>query len=53
MYEGLESYLSHAIETGLKISTFNRCSAGVKHFLINVLGQVETEQNKERIALLH
>lgn len=50
--ETLEAYLLHTVETGLKISTFNRRSASIKHFLINVLGQTESDEQKKRIALL-
>ncbi len=51
-FETLEAYLNQTVETGLKISTFNRRSASVKHFLVNELKLVETEENKQRIALL-
>lgn len=51
-FEALEAYLLHTVETGFKVSTFNRRSASVKHFLVNVLGQVESEKQKKRIALL-
>ncbi|MBM7664543.1 integrase/recombinase XerC [Solibacillus kalamii] len=51
-FEALEKYLLHTIKTGLKISTFNRRSASVKHFLVNVLGQTESDEQKKRIALL-
>lgn len=50
--ETLEAYLLHTVETGLKMSTFNRRSASVKHFLINILGQTESDEQKKRIALL-
>ncbi len=51
-FESLEAYLLYTVETGLKLSTFNRRSASVKHFLVNVLGQTESEEQKKRIALL-
>lgn len=51
-FEGLEAYLKHTIDTGLKVSTFNRRSAGVKHFLVNEYGQLETDEQKKRITLL-
>lgn len=51
-FVGLELYLIHTVETGLKISTFNRRSASVKHFLVDVLGQTESDEQKKRIALL-
>lgn len=43
-FVALESYLLHTVETGLKVSTFNRRSASV--------GQMESEEQKKRIALL-
>lgn len=51
-FEALEAYLLNTVESGLKISTFNRRAASVKHYLVNVLGQAETEGQKKRIALL-
>ncbi|MFY0518250.1 tyrosine-type recombinase/integrase [Lysinibacillus sp. UGB7] len=51
-FVGLEAYLLYTIEQGRKLNTFNRRSASVKHFLVNELGLVETEANKQRIALL-
>lgn len=51
-FETLEKYLLHTIETGLKLSTFNKRSAGIKHFLVNIYGLIETEDQNKRIALL-
>ncbi len=51
-FAGLESYLVHTVETGLKLNTFNRRSASVKHFLVNELGLAETDEQKQRIGLL-
>lgn len=51
-FETLEKYLLHTIETGLKLSTFNKRSAGIKHFLVNTYGLIETEDQNKRIALL-
>ncbi|MFJ7731538.1 tyrosine-type recombinase/integrase [Lysinibacillus sp. NPDC097231] len=51
-FETLEKYLLHTIETGLKLSTFNKRSAGIKHFLVNACGLTETEEQNKRIALL-
>lgn len=51
-FESLEAYLLHTVKTGLKLSTFNRRSASVKHFLVNELGHLESEGQKKRIALL-
>lgn len=51
-FEALEAYLLHTVNAGLKISTFNRRSASVKHFLVTVLGQTESDEQKKRIALL-
>ena len=51
-FETLESYLRRTVESGLKLSTFNKRSAGVKHFLVNTYGLNETAEQKERIALL-
>ncbi|MFJ8460882.1 tyrosine-type recombinase/integrase [Lysinibacillus xylanilyticus] len=48
----LELYLHHTIETGLKLSTFNKRSAGIKHFLVNTYKLIETEDQSKRIALL-
>ncbi len=48
----LEKYLLHTIQKGLKLSTFNKRSAGIKHFLVNTYGLVETEEQNKRIALL-
>ncbi|WP_332647128.1 tyrosine-type recombinase/integrase [Lysinibacillus sp. 54212] len=51
-FETLEAYLLHTVKIGLKLNTFNRRSASVKHFLVNELGQVETEDNNKNVALL-
>lgn len=51
-FETLEKYLLHTIETGLKLSTFNKRSVGIKHFLVNTYGVIETEDQNKRIALL-
>lgn len=51
-FETLESYLLHTIDSGLKLSTFNKRSAGVKHFLVNTYGLAETADQKKRTALL-
>src|SRR5690554_3346210 len=51
-FASLESYLLETIEKGLKLSTFNRRSASVKYYLINRFKQVETPEQKQRIALL-
>lgn len=51
-FEALEAYLLHTVETGLKVSTFNRRSASVKYYIVNVLGQAESEEQRKRIALL-
>ncbi|UDK98251.1 site-specific integrase [Lysinibacillus sphaericus] len=48
----LERYLLHTIETGLKLSTFNKRSAGVKHYLVNHYKLIETEDQSKRITLL-
>lgn len=48
----LEKYLLHTIQKGLKLSTFNKRSAGIKHFLVNTYRLVETEEQNKRIALL-
>ncbi|QTD42796.1 site-specific integrase [Sporosarcina sp. Te-1] len=51
-FKTLELYLYHTVESGLKLSTFNKRSAGIKHFLVNTYGLNETAEQKERIALL-
>lgn len=51
-FAGLEAYLVHTIEQGLKLNTFNRRSASVKHFLVHECGLVETDEQKQRIAIL-
>lgn len=51
-FETLESYLLHTIEKGLKLNTFNRRSASVKHFLVNELKLTESDEQKKRIAFL-
>lgn len=51
-FETLEAYLLHTVKTGLKLSTFNRRSASVKHFLVHELGQVETDDSKQTIAMI-
>ncbi|MFK5709840.1 tyrosine-type recombinase/integrase [Lysinibacillus boronitolerans] len=51
-FETLEKYLLHTIETGLKLSTFNKRSAGIKHFLVNTYRLIETDEQSKRIALL-
>lgn len=51
-FETLESYLLETIEKGLKLSTFNRRCASVKHFLVNEYGIIETVEQSQRIALL-
>lgn len=51
-FAGLESYLVHTIEQGLKLNTFNRRSASVKHFLVHECGLMETDEQKQRIAIL-
>ena len=48
----LEAYLVHTVETGLKLNTFNRRSESVKHFLVNQLGLMETDEQKQRITIL-
>lgn len=51
-FETLEKYLLHTVESGLKLSTFNKRSAGIKHFLVNTYGLNETADQSKRIALL-
>lgn len=51
-FESLEKYLFQTIEVGRKLSTFNRRAAGVKYYLINQYGLIETEQQSQRIAQL-
>lgn len=51
-FSALEAYLLHTFKSGLKLSTFNRRSASVKHFLVNVLDQHESAEQGKRIALL-
>lgn len=51
-FETLEAYLLHTIKQGLKLSTFNRRSASVKHFLVNELKLTETDEQKQRIAFI-
>lgn len=51
-FETLESYLLHTVEQGLKLNTFNRRSASVKHFLVNELKLTESDKQKQRIAFL-
>jgi integrase/recombinase XerC len=51
-FKTLELYLHQTVESGLKLSTFNKRSAGIKHFLVNTYGLNETAEQKERIALL-
>lgn len=51
-FETLASYLLYTVESGLKLSTFNKRSAGIKHFLVNHYGLIETEDQSKRIALL-
>lgn len=51
-FSTLEAYLLHTIESGLKLSTFNRRCASVKHYLINEYGIAETTEQNKRIALL-
>lgn len=51
-FETLELYLHHTVKSGLKLSTFNKRSAGIKHFLINAYGLHETADQNKRIALL-
>lgn len=51
-FAGLESYLVHTIEQGLKLNTFNRRVASVKHFLVHECGLVEIDEQKQRIASL-
>lgn len=51
-FSTLESYLLDTVTSGLKLNTFNRRSAAVKHFLVNELGQSESAEQSKRIALL-
>lgn len=51
-FSALESYLLHTVEVGLKLSTFNRRCAAVKHFLISEYKLHESDEQKQRIALL-
>lgn len=51
-FDTLIRYLIHTVESGLKLNTFNRRSAGVKHFLVNVHGQTESAEQNKRIVLL-
>lgn len=51
-FESLEKYLFHTIQTGKKLSTFNRRAAGVKYYLINQYSILETEQQSQRISQL-
>lgn len=51
-FSALESYLLDTVTSGLKLNTFNRRSAAVKHFLVNVLNQVESDEQNKRIAFL-
>lgn len=51
-FDSLKAYLLDTIQEGFKLSTFNRRAAGIKHFLINELGQSETDAQSKEIALL-
>ncbi|WP_102691409.1 tyrosine-type recombinase/integrase [Rummeliibacillus pycnus] len=51
-FDSLEKYLFHTIQSRKKLSTFNRRAAGVKYYLINQYGLLETEQQTHRIAQL-
>lgn len=51
-FESLEKYLFHTIQSGKKLSTFNRRAAGVKYYLINQYELLQTEQQSQRIAQL-
>ncbi|WP_186321173.1 site-specific integrase [Lysinibacillus fusiformis] len=51
-FESLEIYLYETIQSGLKLSTFNRRSAAVKYHLENNCGQLQIEEQQKRIAQL-
>lgn len=51
-FDTLEKYLHHTVKSGLKLTTFNKRSAGVKHFLVNMYGLDETPDHQKRIALI-
>lgn len=51
-FDSLHAYLLDTIKDGFKLSTFNRRAAGVKHFLINKLGLIETSEQAKSVAYL-
>ncbi|MBQ0138614.1 MAG: site-specific integrase [Kurthia sp.] len=51
-FDSLRAYLLDTIQEGFKLSTFNRRAAGVKHFLVNELGQSETDEQAKSVAFL-
>ena len=51
-FESLEVYLYETIRSGLKLSTFNRRSAAVKYHLENKFNQLQTDEQRKRIAQL-
>lgn len=52
-FDSLEKYLYSTIAVeGLKLSTFNRRAAGVKYYLTNKYGLIETSEQTQRTAKL-
>ncbi|EON72991.1 tyrosine-type recombinase/integrase [Lysinibacillus sphaericus] len=51
-FESLEVYLYKTIQSGLKLTTFNRRSAAIKYHLENSFGLLQTEEQRKRIKQL-